>query len=72
LWLLGYNGHVVAKCPTRRSPFMARKVTVLGIAAIAAFYLIVAPTAAANTVKHSGSLVQEAGHRIATFLRALG
>jgi predicted small secreted protein len=51
---------------------MARKVTVLGIAAIAAFYLIVAPTAAANTVKHSGSLVQEAGHRIATFLRALG
>lgn len=60
LGLLGYNG------------MMARKLTLVSVAGIAAFYLVVAPAAAADVVKHTGTFVQHAGHQIATFLRALG
>lgn len=51
---------------------MARKLTLLGVAAIAAFYLIVSPATAANAVKHTGLAMQHAAHQVATFLRALG
>jgi len=51
---------------------VARKLTTVGIAAIAAFYLVAAPKTAANAVSHTGTFVQHAGHQVATFLRALG
>ena len=51
---------------------MARKLTLVGVAGIAAFYLVVAPAAAADAVTHTGNFVAHAGHQIATFLRALG
>jgi hypothetical protein len=51
---------------------VARKLTALGVAGIAAFYLVVSPTAAANAVKHTGILMQHAGHQVATFLKAIG
>lgn len=51
---------------------MARKLTLVGVAAIAAFYLIVSPTAAAGAVRHTGTLLQHFGHQVATFLKAIG
>lgn len=51
---------------------MARKLTFLSVAGIAAFYLVVAPAHAADAVKQTGTVVAHAGHQIATFLRALG
>jgi hypothetical protein len=51
---------------------MARKFTLVGVAGIAAFYLVVAPAAAADAVTHTGTFVAHAAHQIATFLRALG
>lgn len=51
---------------------MARKLTLLSVVGVAAFYLVIAPTSAAKTVTHTGSLVAHAGHQVATFLKALG
>ena len=51
---------------------MARKLTLLSVAGVAAFYLVVAPAAAADAVKHMGTFVEHAGHQVATFLKALG
>ena len=51
---------------------MARKLILMGLVGVAAFYLLAAPKSAANAVTHSGSLVRHTGHQIATFLRALG
>ena len=51
---------------------MVRKLSLVGVVAIAAFYLIAAPRDAAGAVRDTGSLVQHAGHQIATFLKALG
>lgn len=51
---------------------MARKATMLGAAAIAAFYLIVSPASAASAVRHTGGMAQHVGHQLATFLKAIG
>jgi hypothetical protein len=60
LRLLGYNGQV------------ARKLTLVSVVGIAAFYLVAAPAASADAVHHMGTLVAHAAHQIAKFLRALG
>ena len=51
---------------------MARKLTLLSVAGVAAFYLVAAPATAAGAVKHTGTFMQHAAHQVATFLRALG
>ena len=51
---------------------MARKLTLVSVVGVAAFYLVMAPAAAADTVNHMGTFVAHAGHQIARFLRALG
>lgn len=50
---------------------MVRKLALVGVVAIAAFYLIAAPAQAAGAVRHTGTLVQHTGHQLAKFLRAL-
>ena len=51
---------------------MPRKLLLLGVAGIAAFYLIVTPAGAAKTVRHTGTFMQHTGHQVAKFLKALG
>jgi hypothetical protein len=51
---------------------MARKLTLVSVVGIAAFYLVVAPAAAADAVNNMGTFVAHAGHQIAKFLRAIG
>jgi len=51
---------------------MTRKLTLVSVVGVAAFYLVIAPAAAADTVNHMGTFVAHAVHQIAKFLRALG
>jgi len=51
---------------------MARKLTLVSVVGVAAFYLVIAPAAAADAVNHMGGFVAHAAHQIAKFLKALG
>ena len=50
---------------------MARKLAVWGVVGVAAFYLLVSPTAAGGAVKHAGTSLRHAAHQVATFLRSV-
>lgn len=49
-----------------------RKLVAWGIAVVAAFYLVVAPTSAGSVVKHAGTSLQHAAHQVAVFLKTVG
>ncbi len=50
---------------------MGRKVAVLGVVAIALFYLITSPQTAAGAVKSAGVGLQHVAHQVAIFLKSV-
>ncbi len=50
---------------------MPRKLLVIGVVAIAMFYLVSSPTAAAGAVKSMGVGMQHVMHQVAVFLKSV-